>query len=460
MTRARNLANRASDIVSVKDSPFGAVGDGITDDTAAIQAAINENTRLYFPAGTYKISSGLTVNKPMQIFGAGVKTLIRNTNTSGQHTLLIDGTGVANGMTGVIVSDIALSSEPGGGDALRLVNIYRSVFSNVLIPSCAVSAVRLLGSGHNTLIAITITTNFGYSGVFASAQFGISLQDNPTTLLSSGHNTFIDPRVEGMTSAVAYRLLGSSSHNTFINGDGVVCAQALNIATDATLNSFYGTVFEDNSTIDIQCSGQFNRFVNVQAFSIANGGAAGKIQFLSGASNNVIDGGRFRVIQVDSGVNGTVIGGGASTFTGIVDNGTGTQIGEIWEITNQKYLQQAITMPATSGPDGGMLTVRDSADKRRRISFGFDRTILTAGAGYVYAIHDGIANVPLMLNPGAGGKVAIGQTSADQGGTNNLAMAPGSAPSVNHTGITLFTIDGLTLKFMDKNGVIRSITFT
>lgn len=51
------------EIVSVKD--FGAVGDGITDDTAAIQAAIDANEGgIYFPPGTYLIGS--TINFPIR----------------------------------------------------------------------------------------------------------------------------------------------------------------------------------------------------------------------------------------------------------------------------------------------------------------------------------------------------------------------------------------------------------
>jgi hypothetical protein len=60
-TTRRTLEARAADVVNVKD--FGAVGDGVADDTAAIQAAINaaltSRGRVFVPAGTYKVTSTL-----------------------------------------------------------------------------------------------------------------------------------------------------------------------------------------------------------------------------------------------------------------------------------------------------------------------------------------------------------------------------------------------------------------
>lgn len=63
---------------NVKDTAYGAIGDGTTDDTAAINlaiAALNTATRgvLYFPAGTYKCTSALTtVTATGRIVGDGM----------------------------------------------------------------------------------------------------------------------------------------------------------------------------------------------------------------------------------------------------------------------------------------------------------------------------------------------------------------------------------------------------
>lgn len=53
------------DIVNVKD--FGAVGDGITDDTQAIQAAIDNGGRIYFPSGIYYVTEQLLITKSTNI---------------------------------------------------------------------------------------------------------------------------------------------------------------------------------------------------------------------------------------------------------------------------------------------------------------------------------------------------------------------------------------------------------
>jgi hypothetical protein len=60
----------SSTILSVKDA--GAVGDGVTDDTASIKTALSSGKKvIYFPSGTYKVTQGLTLPAFVSIFGDG-----------------------------------------------------------------------------------------------------------------------------------------------------------------------------------------------------------------------------------------------------------------------------------------------------------------------------------------------------------------------------------------------------
>lgn len=90
----RTVESKLRDVVSVKD--FGAVGDGVTDDKAAIQAAVNAAISLekdvYFPAGTYVIPAPTSNNTAailfpqtatlnITLFGDGAKSTIKITET-------------------------------------------------------------------------------------------------------------------------------------------------------------------------------------------------------------------------------------------------------------------------------------------------------------------------------------------------------------------------------------------
>lgn len=68
-----NVETKLSEIVSVKD--FGAVGDGVTDDTAAIQAAFDSGAKfIYLPSGSYN-TTGEHQILDCVVFGDGIDYL-------------------------------------------------------------------------------------------------------------------------------------------------------------------------------------------------------------------------------------------------------------------------------------------------------------------------------------------------------------------------------------------------
>lgn len=109
---ARTVESKLRESVSVKD--FGAAGDGTTDDTAAIQAALTAGAggRVYFPSGTY-LCGALTVPASTRLSGDGITSVIKK-NANGDmltmgamstvQSLCLDGQGVAYTGRGCVVS--------------------------------------------------------------------------------------------------------------------------------------------------------------------------------------------------------------------------------------------------------------------------------------------------------------------------------------------------------------------
>ena len=70
--------------VNVKQPPYNAKGDGITDDTAAIQQAINENEIVFLPKGYFRISSTLKLRPITKLIGVSrtLSTLLAQTGAN------------------------------------------------------------------------------------------------------------------------------------------------------------------------------------------------------------------------------------------------------------------------------------------------------------------------------------------------------------------------------------------
>jgi len=78
--QTRTSHDKFSDMVSAKD--FGASGDGLTDDTLAIQQALAAHASVFLPAGTYLISGTITVSERQALFGAGQRSVLKTINNT------------------------------------------------------------------------------------------------------------------------------------------------------------------------------------------------------------------------------------------------------------------------------------------------------------------------------------------------------------------------------------------
>jgi hypothetical protein len=73
-------------VINVKDPAYGATGDGSTNDTAAIQAAIDalpaNGGTVFFPAGEYVTTAALTVDSGTRLVGESIRNTLLYTSSS------------------------------------------------------------------------------------------------------------------------------------------------------------------------------------------------------------------------------------------------------------------------------------------------------------------------------------------------------------------------------------------
>lgn len=113
-TQSRKITDRFADVVNVKD--FGAVGDGSTDDTAAFTSALAASRSILVPAGTYRLTSTITLNQfGHSIIGIGGKntTILSIDHVTGPGVTIAQGQCVLENLT-IRASDTRRAFTSGG----------------------------------------------------------------------------------------------------------------------------------------------------------------------------------------------------------------------------------------------------------------------------------------------------------------------------------------------------------
>ncbi len=196
---ARTVQSKLRDTVSVKD--FGAVGDGVADDSAAIQAAVTAAAAVYVPAGTYVVNV-VTLDANTELYGDGAASIIKQSASfagNSQGSLYVNSGSAGAQINNVIIRDLRIEgtniSTPTFSEFKHLVSL--NGVRNALVENVQFIGFQgdglYIGSGivagderHNTNV---IVRNCFFDGINKENRNGISAIDCNGLLVDGNYFT-------------------------------------------------------------------------------------------------------------------------------------------------------------------------------------------------------------------------------------------------------------------------------
>ena len=304
---ATTVQTKLREMVSVKD--FGATGDGTTDDTAAIQAAItaNYNGEVYFPAGTYKITSGLTVTSAIKLTGSGWGSVIKVDSTATRFLPLV-AQNLVTPITGLVIRDIAfdgsLKCQLDSG-VIQLNNCVGFVLDHVRIFNAGTPGESASSGVNGIALSAGALGNVGSQGsitnclIEAVTKAGINWTSEAVNGYIAG-NIIRNCTGNGSTPGIQInggynvKVIGNSCYSN--QGSGVYIATSGSIGTERSSrygifvgnhsynNGFHGFEWNNATTV------YFGRNIIANNHAYGNGTTAGSGFQLQNDTNGIVTG--------------------------------------------------------------------------------------------------------------------------------------------------------------------------
>ena len=129
-----NASGKFPNFVNVLD--YGAIGDGINDDTLNIQEAINQNSIVFFPTGNYRITNKLIIPSATHLIGEGCNSRLGYDATKSSLLQISS--------SNVVLDNLSLHSldKTNPKDVSKGLILIDSNINNIKITNCTIGYIR------------------------------------------------------------------------------------------------------------------------------------------------------------------------------------------------------------------------------------------------------------------------------------------------------------------------------
>jgi parallel beta-helix repeat protein len=317
----------------VNPRDFGVKADGVTNDTAAMQACINDSygRKIYLPAGVIKVSN-LTITDELELAGEGYTRTTISQITGSTGDLITINTSTSKH---VVIRDLQVSGTATGQDCIALTG---TLTSGTQILDAFVSLAGRDGisirstADDNTVVRNTIVEVCGRDGISFAAGAGSGLVDGCRLNVNTRYSIY----ATGNTLGPGHRFIGNAI------GGGVAGIYTLDQNNCIIQNNYI--ILQSGPGIWIK-GGQFNNVSNNNAAANGTG-----ILFEAGTSQafyNIITGNQVTFnglgIKFDTSGRNTITGNNiyANSTTGLLIYSSGGCV-----ISNNIIIFNGVTTPS------------------------------------------------------------------------------------------------------------------
>jgi len=309
-------------VVNVRSAPYNAKGDGITDDTAAIQAAVNAvagtGGEVTIPAGTYLINpianngnAGIALGSSMTLnLEDGAVLQARSTATSGYVVLQLNGVHDVNLTGGTVLGNRdnnTITDTVEAGMGIQVKASRHVVVENMNVSNCWADGIYVVAASQDVTISQVVANNNRRNGmsivsvsdmVVRGCTFENATGSMENGAMANGGGIDVEPNPGDTIDTVLFA--GCSFRNNAAGGLGA------SVPVANTGLAFTRNIYVVGNTV----SGNPYRGINVSNFSDA-----------VVVNNTVTGNGQYGILFQTQATNAVCTGNSVTGTTGVPGNG-------------------------------------------------------------------------------------------------------------------------------------------